>query len=209
MNIIMPSINGVMRIGGENLTISDNEMFNKLAKVLMFRNKKKGEIDKMTVEGVIKDSRLEIFPFILEMDRYMLGLSGIQNMDMSYRYHASLIKSPFIIKLGMDIYGPNFDNMKFKIGKAKYKNKNIPVFSTVIDETKVNLVESIRNIYNKGVDAVMNESQRMKAIEEHRKKTGYVRAVDQKLEELSSEEQKKLEAEQNAAATETESDNAK
>ena len=209
MNIIMPSINGVMRIGGENLTISDNEMFNKLAKVLMFRNKKKGQIDKMTVEGVIKDSRLEIFPFILEMDRYMLGLSGIQNMDMSYRYHASLIKSPFIIKLGMDVYGPDFDNMKFKVGRAKYKNKNVPVFSTVIDDTKVNLVESIRNIYDKGVDAVMNETRRMKAIEEHRKKIGYVQAVDQKLEELSSEEQSKLEAEQNAAEAETESDNAK
>ena len=203
MNLIMPSINGIMRIGGENLTISDNEMFNKLAKVLMFRNKKKGQIDKMTVEGVIKDSKLEIFPFILEMDRYMLGLSGIQNMDMSYRYHASLIKSPFIIKLGMDVYGQDFDNMKFKIGKAKYKSKNVPVFSTVIDDTKINLVESIRNIYDKGVDAVMNESQRMKAIEEHRKKIGYVQAVDQKLEELSADEQSKLEAEQNAAESES------
>ena len=207
MNIIMPSINGVMRIGGENLTISNNEMFNKLAKVLMFRNKKKGQIDKMTVEGVIKDSKLEIFPFILEMDRYMLGLSGIQNMDMSFRYHASLIRSPFIIKLGMDIYGPDFDNMKFKIGKAKYKSRNVPVFSTVIDNTKINLVESIRNIYDKGVDAVMSENQRMKAIEEHRKKIGYVQAVDQKLEELSSEEQTKLEAEQNAAEAETETNN--
>ena len=203
MNIIMPSINGIMRIGGENLTISENDMFNKLAKVLMFRNKKKGQIDKMTVEGVIKDSKLEIFPFILEMDRYMLGLSGIQNMDMSFRYHASLIKSPFIIKLGMDIYGPDFDSMKFKVGKAKYKSKNVPVFSTVIDNTKVNLVESIRNIYDKGVDAVMSESQRMKDIEEHRKKIGYVQAVDQKLEELSAEEQSKLEAEQNAAESET------
>ena len=207
MNIIMPSINGVMRIGGENLTISNNEMFNKLAKALMFRNKKKGQIDKMTVEGVIKDNRLEVFPFILEMDRYMLGLSGIQNMDMSFRYHASLIKSPFIIKLGMDIYGPDFDNMKFKIGQAKYKSKNVPVFSTVIDNTKINLVESIRNIYDKGVDAVMSENQRMRAIEEHRKKIGYVQAVDQKLEELSSEEQTKLEEEQKAAEAETESNN--
>ena len=204
MNLIMPSINGVMRIDGANLTISENEMFNKLAKVLMFRNKKKGQIDKMTVEGVIKDSKLEIFPFILEMDRYMLGLSGIQNMDMSYRYHASLIKSPFIIKLGMDIYGPDFDNMKFKVGQAKYKSKNVPVFSTVIDNTKINLVESIRNIYDKGVDAVMSENQKMKAIEEHRKKIGYVQAVDQKLEELSSEEQTKLEAEQKAAESNNE-----
>ena len=35
----------------------------------------------------------------------------------------------------------------------------------------------------------------MKAIEERRKKIGYVQAVDQKLEELSAEEQSELDAE--------------
>lgn len=195
MNILMPSINGIMRISGDDLTIKNSDMFQKMAKMLMFKNKKEGHIDKMTVEGVIQDSKVEIFPFILEMDRYMLGLSGVQNMDMSYKYHASLIKSPFLIKLGMDVYGNDFDNMKFKIGKAKYKSRNVPVFSTVIDDTKINLVESIRNIFDKGVDAVINDSRRMKAIEDHKKSIGYVQAVDQKMEELSESEQKQLEAE--------------
>ena len=195
MNILMPSINGIMRISGEDLSIKNSDMFRKMAKLLVFKNKKEGHIDKMTVEGVIQDNKVEIFPFILEIDRYTLGLSGVQNMDMSYRYHASLIKSPFLIKLGMDVYGDDFDNMKFKVGKAKYKNKNVPVFSTVIDDTKVNLVKSIRNIFDKGIDAVMDENRRMSAIEQHKKKIGYVQAVDQKLEELSAEEQKKLEEE--------------
>ena len=198
MNIVMPSINGIMRIGGDDLTIKNNEMFRKLAKLLIFKNKKEGHINKMTVEGVIKDSKVEVFPFILEMDRYMLGLSGVQNMDMSFRYHASLIKSPFLIKLGMDIYGPDFDHMKFKIGKAKYKNRNVPVFSTVIDNTKINLVESIRNIFDKGVTAAIIENENMGAIEEHKKEIGYVQAVDQKMEELSADEQKQLEAQQQA-----------
>ena len=201
MNLAMPSINGIMRISGEDLSIKENDMFRKLAKLLIFKNKKEGHIDKMTVEGVIKDNKVEIFPFILEIDRYMLGLSGVQNMDMSYRYHASLIKSPFLIKLGMDIYGPDFDNMKFKIGRAKYKNRDVPVFSTVIDNTKVNLVESIRNIFDKGVDAAIDENKRMSAIEEHKKSIGYVQAVDQKLEELSADEQKQFEADQEAMNT--------
>ena len=206
MNIVMPSINGIMRIGGEDLSIRNNDMFRKLAKMLLFKNKKEGHINKMTVEGVIKDSKVEIFPFILEMDRYMLGLSGVQNMDMSYKYHASLIKSPFLIKLGMDIYGPDFDNMKFKIGRAKYRNRNVPVFSTVIDDTKVNLVESIRHIFDKGIDNAIDENSRMSAIENHKKSIGYVQAVDQKLEELSAEEQKELEEEQNKEEVE-ETDN--
>ena len=197
MNIIMPSINGIMRVGGEDLSIKENDLFRKMAKMLLFKNRKEGHINKMTVEGVIKDSKVEIFPFILEMDRYMLGLSGVQNMDMSYKYHASLIKSPFLIKLGMDIYGPDFDNMKFKLGRAKYKNRNVPVFSTVIDDTKINLVESIRHIFDKGIDAAIEESRKMNAIERHKKNIGYVQAVDQKLEELSADEQRQLEDEQN------------
>lgn len=202
MNIVMPSINGIMRIGGEDLYIKDNDMFKKMARLLVFKNKKEGHIDRMTVEGVIKDSKVEVFPFILEMDRYMLGLSGVQNMDMSFRYHASLIKSPFLVKLGMDVYGPDFDNMKFKIGKAKYKSRNVPVFSTVIDNTKINLVESIRSVFDKGVDEVMRANTFHKAIEEHKKKIGYVQAVDQKMEELSEAEQKQLEQEQTAAEQE-------
>ena len=147
----------------------------------------------MTVEGVIKDSKVEVFPFILEMDRYMLGLSGVQNMDMSFRYHASLIKSPFLVKVGMDIYGNDFDNMKFKIGKPKYKNKEVPVFSAVIDDTKLNLVTSIRNVFDKGVDAIMRESYLQQAIEEHKKKIGYIQAVDQEMETLSAKEQQEYE----------------
>ena len=196
MNIVTPSISGIMRISGEDLSIKDNDMFRKMAKMLLFKNKKEGHIDKMTVEGLIKDSKVEIFPFIVEMDRYVLGLSGVQNMDMSYRYHASLIKSPFLIKLGMDIYGPDFDNIKFKIGRAKYRNRNVPVFSTVIDDTKVNLVESIRHIFDKGIDNAIRENSRMSIIEEHKKNIGYIQAVDQKLEELSADEQKQLEQEQ-------------
>jgi len=202
MNLIMPTINGIMRIGGEDLTIKNSDMFKKAARLLMFRNKKEGHIDKMTVEGMIKDSKVEVFPFILEMDRYILGLSGVQNMDMSFRYHASLIKSPFLIKLGMDIYGPDFDNMKFKLGKAKYKNKNVPVFTAVIDYTRLNLLESIRNIFDKGVDAAIKESESQEIIESHKRKIGYVQAVDLEMEELSSDEQKQLEAEEAQAEAE-------
>lgn len=161
----------------------------------------------MTVEGIIKDSKVEVFPFIVEMDRYMLGLSGVQNMDMSFRYHASLIKSPFLIKVGMDVYGEDFDNMKFKIGKPKYKSREVPVFSTVIDNTKINLVESMRNVFDKGVDAILRESAAHRAIEEHKKKIGYVQAVDQKMEELSADEQKQLEADQQAENTNGQSTN--
>ena len=88
--------------------------------------------------------------------------------------------------------------MKFKIGRAKYKNGNVPIFSAVIDQTKINLVKSIHNIFEKGVDAAFRENSMQSAILEHKNKIGYVRAVDVKLEELSADEQKQVEADEAA-----------
>ncbi len=199
MNVIMPSINGVIRIEGENLTMSDSKMFTSLAKKLKFKDNKQAKIDKMTVEGLIKDNTLEVFPFILELDRYTLGLSGLQNLDMSYRYHASIIHSPLLFKIGVDIYGPDFDNMKFRIGKPKYKSRKIPVFTAVIDQTRINLAESIHDIFEKGVEMAVKENEMQKAIVDHKEEIGYVNAAEQQIEELSENEQKMLEEERNRA----------
>lgn len=199
MNIIIPSINGIMRITGDDLTIKDNKMFRTLARKLLFKNKREGYIEHMSVEGIISDSTVEIFPFIIKMDRYTMALSGIQNLDMSFKYHASLIRSPFLFRLGVDVYGDDFDNWKFKIGKPKYKNANVPVFSSVIDETKVSLVKSINEIFRKGVDAAVKANS-LEAVNEHKKRLNYVRATDLELEELSEEEKKQFEAEEAAAA---------
>lgn len=193
MNVIMPSINGVLRVGGENLSMSGEKVFSDLAKKLKFKDREEGRIDKMTVEGIIQDNTIEVFPFIIDIDRYTLALSGKHNLDQSFRYHASIIRSPMVFKVGVDIYGPDFENMKFKIGKPKYKNTKVPVFTEVIDRTRINLAESIRGIFEKGVEAAVKENERQDAIASFKKETGYVSAVDQQLEELSDDEKKQLE----------------
>lgn len=195
MNVMMPSINGVIRIGGENLTLSGDKMFTDLAKKLKFKDRDEGRIDRMTVEGVIKDNTIEVFPFIVDIDRYTLALSGKHNLDQSFRYHASIIRSPMVFKVGVDMYGPDFSNMKFKIGKPKYKNTKIPVFTEVIDRTRINLAESIRGIFEKGVEVAIKENEKQDAINSLKKILGFVNAVDQQLEELSEEEKKQLDAE--------------
>lgn len=193
MNVIMPSINGVIRISGENLSMSGDKVFADLAKKLKFRNKDEGKIDRMTVEGMIQDNTLEVFPFIVDIDRYTLALSGKHNLDQSFRYHASIIRSPMVFKVGVDLYGPDFDQMRFKIGKPKYKNTKLPVFTGVIDQTRINLARSIREIFEIGVDAAVRENERQDAIAAFKEETGYVNAVDQQMEELSEEEKKQIE----------------
>ena len=192
MNIIIPSINGVIRIGGAGLTLEESEAFTQIARKLKFKDRESGYIDKMSVEGVIRDNKLEIFPFVLQIDRYTLAMSGIQNLDMSFRYHISVIDSPIPFRVGIDLYGDNFDDFKFRIGKAKYKNTNIPVFSSVIDRTRLNLKESIENIFTMGVEKAIRENRKQEAIEQYKKEISYTNVTEAQLDSLSEEEKAQL-----------------
>ena len=47
----------------------------------------------MSVELVVKDSELEIFPFEFNIDRYKLGIFGYHDLAMNFNYHVSVLKS--------------------------------------------------------------------------------------------------------------------
>ena len=193
MNIMTPSINGVIRISGDDLTLSESTAFEQIARKLMFKDRTGGHIDRMSVEGLISDNKIEIFPFVLKVDRYTLAMSGVQNLDASFKYHVSVIQSPLPFRVGIDLSG-NFDDFKFRIGKPKYRSADVPVFSEVIDETRINLRESIQDIFRRGVDNAIRENRRNRFIEERRRELGYKSAVDQQLDSLSPEEKAVLEA---------------
>ena len=173
MVILTPTMNGVIKIKGRDVSVEDSPEFRKLARTLMFKDKKIGKVADMSVSGIVSDNRLEIFPFVLKVDRYTMAMSGLQDFDQSFRYHVSVLKSPLPFRFGINLYG-NFDKWKFKIGKAKYKNTNVPVFTAVIDTTKMNLVNSIHNIFTRGVEAAVQTSGSLKAaVEERKVEVGY------------------------------------
>ena len=61
---------------------------------------------------------------------------------MNFDYHISILKSPIPFKLGLNISG-NLDDMKFRMGKAKYKDAVTPVAIRRVDSTVVNLGDQI------------------------------------------------------------------
>ena len=198
MSLIMPSVNGIARLSGNNLTVSDDETFTSIARMLMFKDKKTGRIDELMVEGAIKDNRLELFPFLLKVDRYALAVSGVQNMDMSYKHHISVLRSPLLIRLGLNISGPDYDNIKFRLGRAQYRAKKMPSFTAVIDQTKNDLKYSIYNIFETGIDQTINNKHVDHLIVTHQNSIGYVNAAEMDMEELSEEEMMKFEDSSNA-----------
>ena len=148
MNFLLSTVEGVARIKGDSLVLMDGETFAEIAKMLKFKNRERNLVDSISVELSIKDNQVEIYPFMMVMDRYSTAISGKQDMDMNLDYHISVIKSPLPLRLGIDITG-NLDDFKIRPGKVRYKSANLPVYTKQIDSTRVNLREYIYNIHNK------------------------------------------------------------
>ena len=143
MNFLLPTIKGVARIKGDSLVLLDGETFAEIAKMMKFKNRERNLVDSIAVEIAINDGEIEVFPFIMKMDRYTTAISGKQDMELNFKYHISVLKSPVPMRLGIDISG-NMDDFKFKIGKAKYKDANLPVYTRFIDSTRLSLRDYIK-----------------------------------------------------------------
>ncbi len=193
MSIVLPSLNGMVKIDGKDLTLSESEGLDKLRKTLRFKDRDSSYIEKMSVRGIVKENQLEVFPFILKVDRYTLALDGLQGFDQNFKYHVAAIKSPIPFRFGVNL-GGNFDDWRWKLGKAKFKSTKIPLFDEEIDGLRLNLVSSIHNIFDRGIEhAIKRNEEAQQAIEEKKAEVAYSADL---TEDLSEKEVKELEAAQ-------------
>lgn len=145
MMIDLPTLRAAAFLDGKNLVLMDGETFTEISKMLMFKNKKRNMIDSISVDFMVKDGTIEIFPFMVEIDRYKAAVGGQHNIDMTFKYHISLLKSPLPFRAGVDISG-SLDKMKYKITKAKYKDIFMPSRRTQVDSTQLNLKKRMREM---------------------------------------------------------------
>lgn len=150
MNIRIPSLRAAMHIKGDSLVLMDGESFAEISKMLMFKNKKENVFDSIAVNVTVNDGNVTIFPFLVEIDRYKAAIGGKQGLDMSMDYHISILKSPLPFKAGVNITGTP-DKMKFRIGKAKYKDAVTPVEIHKVDSTRTHMGEEISNRFHRVV----------------------------------------------------------
>lgn len=160
MNIILPTLNAACRLNGSDLVLLDGETFAEIAKKLKFKNRERNYIDAISVEMLVRDNKVEMFPFVLEMDRYRTAVSGIHNLDMTFDYHISVLRSPVPFRFGLNIRG-SLEKLKFGIGRAKYKNENVPSYVEMVDSARLNLRAAITDIFNKGVQAAVLSDMRI------------------------------------------------
>ena len=178
MNFITSSIDGIMKISGTELSIRNSPEFRKIARLLLFRNSREAVIDNMSVTGMVRNNTLEVFPFVLAVDRYILAASGIQNLDESFKYHFSVIKSPVPVKFGINLWGNDFSNIKWGLGWPKYRSANVPVFTSQIHDVQYNLLGSIHNIFELGVEKAIEENRTQNLIDDEKARQHYSSEID-------------------------------
>lgn len=137
MNIRIPTLRSAMYIKGDSLVLMDGETFAEISKMLMFKNKKKNVFDSISVNVVVNDGSV-VYPFQVSIDRYKAAIGGEQGLDMNFKYHISILKSPLPFKAGVNISG-NLDKMKIRVGKAKYKDDVTPAAIHKVDSTRMDL----------------------------------------------------------------------
>lgn len=150
MNLDIPSLKAAVKLSGDSLVVMDEETFRKIGKWLLFKDKSHNMIDSMTVEMIVDNSQMQMFPFMFNLDRYKLGVMGSNDLAMNFKYHIAVLKSPLPFKFGINVSG-NPDNMKIRLGRAKFNEKNMAKTVSIADTTRVNLVEQIRNVFRRGV----------------------------------------------------------
>lgn len=142
LNIRIPSLRAAVHIKGDSLVLMDGETFAEISKKLLFKNKERNVFDSISVNLTVDDGNVTVYPFVVLIDRYKAAVGGTQGLDMNFDYHISILKSPVPFKLGLNISG-NLDDMKFRLGKAKYKDDVTPVAIRKVDSTRINMGRNI------------------------------------------------------------------
>lgn len=139
-DIKFSTLRGAAAINGKDLVVLDNETYRNISKKLLFNKKTENKIDSLSTEITIFKNEVDVYPFLVSIDKYSAIISGRHNLDMTYDYNISLVKP---VRIGLDIIGMP-DKLKYKVGKAKYANDFKPERKKVV-ESKIMELKSLIN----------------------------------------------------------------
>ena len=190
------SLDGAFFIKGQDLTLNQEGDFKKLARILMFRDRRKGRIDSLYIGGIVTDSKVRVFPTRLDLDRYSLSLGGTHAFDGDFDYKVSLLRSPILIKFGVRLKGPDFNHIDWRLIKPQFVNAYMPEFRKEVDKMIRYQRMTIRNVYKEGSDAASRAGKR--AIDrELGSRREDIELID-RVQELSEDELRQLDSLQTA-----------
>ena len=137
------TIRGAAALSGQDLVLMDGETFTEISKLLMFNKKTENTIDSIAAEFTLFKNEIDVYPFSIKMDKYRAVISGKHNLDMSFIYHISLVESPIVVSVGVDVSG-TLDDLKVRPVIPRYAEYFRPARSEAFTNEQLNLKKMIR-----------------------------------------------------------------
>jgi hypothetical protein len=137
------TVRGAAAIKGNNLILMDGQTFSEIAKKLRFNKHTQNKVDSLAAEFTIFRNEIDIYPFLIVMDKYKAVVAGRHNLDMTFDYHVSVVDCPLPIKLGVDIKG-NVNNLQYKLAKCRYAEYFRPTSRHEVETKQLELRKMIR-----------------------------------------------------------------
>ena len=144
------TIRAASSISGQDLVLLDGSTFSEISKKLRFNKRTKNKIDSLSAEFTVFKQEIDVYPFLIVMDKYRAVVEGRHNFDLSFDYHISLVDSPLPVKLGLDIAG-TLEKMKYKLVKCKYADMYRPSSRKTVQSKQLELRKVIRDALVKKV----------------------------------------------------------
>jgi hypothetical protein len=156
-NIKKSTLRGASSIRGSDLVLMDTETFGEIARTLRFSRRAENRVDSLSAEFTIFREEIDIYPFLIVMDRYKAVVAGRHNLDMSFDYHISLVESPLPIRLGIDI-GGTMDQMRYRLASPRYAEFYRPASRRAVESRQLELRRIIREALMKNIREQADQS---------------------------------------------------
>ena len=150
-NVKKSTLRGASSIKGTNLVLMDGETFSEIAKTLRFSKHAENRVDSLSAEFTIFRNEIDIYPFLIVMDRYKAVIAGRHNFDMSFDYHVSVVDCPVPIKLGVDVIGSE-EALKYNLAKCRYAEFYRPASRRAVENKQLELRQMIRDALTRKVN---------------------------------------------------------
>lgn len=137
------TLRGSASLSGKDLVLMDGETFSMIAKKLRFKRKTQNRVKNLNAEFTIFRDEIDVYPLLLEMDKYSAVVGGRHNTDLTYDYIISVVESPLPFRLGLSVKG-NMDDFRLKLGKPEYAKNYHPVVRGVVAKDQLELRKIIR-----------------------------------------------------------------
>jgi hypothetical protein len=143
-NVKPSTVRAAASISGTDMVLMDSEMFSRIARPLRFRKQTENKVDSLSVEFDVFGEEIQVYPFLIVMDRYKVVVGGRHYLDMTFDYNISVVQSPLPFRLAVNVTGTP-DRFRFKLSRSKFPQFYRPSSQRIVESRERELRRIIRD----------------------------------------------------------------